>query len=66
MTQLEKNIRSALRSARKRGTVGMSFANLKQIVPTRSLTCTPAEFHRDFPVVAKSVAADIRFNLYEA
>lgn len=64
MRQVEKNIRSTIKAAKKRGTVGMSTANLKQITPTRGVTCTPAEFHREFPVIAKAVADDLQFNLY--
>ena len=67
MTTLEvltANIRKTIRKARRHGTVGMSYGNLKQITPTTGLTCHPTEYHRLFPQVADIVAHDMEFNLY--
>jgi hypothetical protein len=61
---LEANIREAIRKAKRSGTTGMSYANLKQITPTDGLTCHPAAYHREFPRVAQYVAMKMKFELH--
>lgn len=61
---LTQNITDTIRRIRRDGVVGMSYANLKQITPTRGLRCHPAEYHRLFPQVAEIVAHKLKFNLY--
>ena len=50
------SIRKAVKAAKADGTVGMSLANLKQITPTRGLTCHPAIYHQAFEMAAKLAA----------
>ena len=63
---IERNIRAAIRKAKRNGTTGMSFANLKQLTSTDGITCHPTVYHRTFPEVAQYVAMKLNFNLYHA
>ena len=61
---LSSNIRKTILRAIGRGTVGMSFVNLKQITPTTGLTCSVAAFHNEFDTIAAQVARLKAFTLY--
>lgn len=62
---LEKNIRAAIKSARKRGTCGMSLACLKANTSTAGLSCSVAEYHAAFAAAAAKVAKSVRgFGIY--
>lgn len=50
------SIRNVIRDCKADGTAGMSLANLKQITPTRGLTCHPAIYHQAFEKAAKLAA----------
>jgi hypothetical protein len=54
--RLAENIREAIKRAKAEGTVGMSSANLKQIVSTNGITFPNANaFHRGFDEAVKTV-----------
>ena len=61
---LTDNITKTIRKAKRSGTIGMSYGNLKQITPTTGLTCHPAEYHRLFPQIADVVSHNLKFPLY--
>jgi hypothetical protein len=50
------SIRTVVSDCKADGTVGMSLSNLKQITPTRGLTCHPAIYHQAFEIAAKRAA----------
>ena len=53
---LSANIRQSVKRAKQRGITGMSLANLKQVTPTKGLTCEVGMYHTIFPEVARKVA----------
>jgi hypothetical protein len=44
--QMSRNLRDAIRDARRDGITGMSLANLSQVVPTRGINVHPTAFSR--------------------
>jgi hypothetical protein len=62
---LTDNIDKAIRKAKRSGTVGMSYVNLRMITDTRGLTCSVGDYHRMFPQLADVAAKRLRFELYE-
>ena len=62
---LEKNIRAAIKAARKAGTCGMSLACLKANTPTMGLSCPVPMYHAAFDAAAAKVAKSVRgFRIY--
>jgi hypothetical protein len=61
---LARNIRTTIRKWKKEGTVGASIACLKQCVPTRGLMYSVSEYNEQFPIVAKQVANQLKFEIY--
>lgn len=64
MQTLERSLKRSIRRMMRSGTVGMSMASLKQVTSTRGLSCSVADYHRQFPRVAREVAAKLHFTLY--
>jgi hypothetical protein len=62
---LTASIDKAIKKAKRSGTVGMSYGNLRMIADTRGLTCSVGDFHRMFPQLADIAAKRLRFELYE-
>lgn len=60
---LTQAITTTIKAVKRDGATAMSIGNLKQMTPTRGLTCSPAEYHRMFPEIAVSVARKLRFPL---
>lgn len=58
VAELRRAIRATVRELRADGITGMSLENLKQVTPTRGLTCAPAAYHGAFAEVALSTARD--------
>lgn len=63
--RLAYNIALAIRTARGSRVSAMSLANLRQVTPTAGLrgVITPAQFGVEFPRIARSVAAAMRFRI---
>ena len=61
---IRSNIRAAISKAKRNGTTGMSYANLKQITDTKGVHCSVAHFHDWFDTQAEQVAKAQRFELY--
>jgi hypothetical protein len=61
---LSSAITETIRKSKRLGTVGMSYLNLKQITPTRGLSCSVSDFHNSFDQIAADTAKSLRFNLY--
>lgn len=58
--EIRTAIRAAIRTMRKRGTVGASIECLKANISTRGLTCPVPYFHNRFPALAAEVVAEFR------
>jgi hypothetical protein len=58
---LSDSITKTIRRLKRDGVTAMGLANLKQITPTKGLTCHPRDFHRMFPELADSIAKRMRF-----
>lgn len=43
---MKKTVKSEIRRLKRTGVVGMSYANFRQIVPTKGLTIPPSAFDR--------------------
>ena len=64
-TILRLNIAEAIKEMKHKGTVGCSFANLKQLTSTKGLMCSVSEFHKEFDGIASEVGASMNFDVYE-
>ena len=63
MSELEKNITDAIKTAKRDGIVGMSMQNLKQVTRTSGLKISVSEYHLTFDEVAMQVARRLRFRI---
>jgi hypothetical protein len=62
---LERNIAATIKAARRKGTVGMSLACLKQNTSTAGLVCSVGVYEAAFEAAARNVAGRVRgFRIY--
>jgi hypothetical protein len=61
---LSANITTAIRSMKRDGITGASFACLKQCTSTAGLTCPVPAFHAAFDALASSIGRKLRFSVY--
>ena len=62
---LARSIRSTILGLRARGTVAMGMANLRQIVPTRGLTCLPGQYRAMFDELTREASEKLNFPILE-
>jgi len=64
---LTRNARQAITGMQRKGTIGCSETNLKQVTPTTGLTCSVPEYHAAWNTVVAELKSNPvgAFELYE-
>lgn len=61
LTAIKHNIAAKIKELKAKGTVGMSLSNLRQITPTKGVTCAVPMYPRLFEQAAKECAKELKF-----
>lgn len=61
---IKANITAKIKELKADGTVGMSLANLRQITPTKGVTCAIPMYPRLFETAARECAKELKFPVH--